>query len=87
MAYDANKDKLIEDLGEIDGDSGLFVEIRAYDGSSPKLSAYRVIGKNKDKRKQVCRLSITDAAVLGPYLAEFTADRGAEFVGNDKENE
>ena len=70
MAYETDKDKVIKDLGKI-GDSDLFAQVRSYDGATPKLEIYRMIGKNKDKRKQVCRIALADVQVLGPYFKAF----------------
>jgi len=65
--YDPEKDKVLKDLGDIIG-TKLRAEVLSYDGGAPKLSVYRVLGKNKDKRRQVFRLPVSDVAGLAAFL-------------------
>ena len=70
MAYDEEKDVLIEDLGPI-GDTGMFAEVRCYDpeeGGQNKLSVKRLVGKDKDKVRQVCRITLDEAWELGKFI-------------------
>ena len=70
--YDESKDVVIEELGQV-GESEMFAEVRAYADGAPKLVVYRVIGKNKDKRKQELRVAIEDVPVLASLFANFVA--------------
>ena len=65
--YDPEKDVLIAELGDI-GDTDLFAEVRSYDEGEEKISILRRVGKEKDKTRQVCRLSMNDAQQLGEFL-------------------
>ena len=68
MAYDQDKDVLIEDLGPIqDGDCNIFGELRSYDGGPTRVSIYKLIGR-KEKKVQMFRVSIEEGRDLGEFL-------------------
>jgi hypothetical protein len=82
-SYDPEKDKLIEELGPV-GESGLFAEVRRYDGEEeegvvkegvPKLSIYKLVGKNS-QRRQVVRLTFAEVLHLGEFFSDFSATHG-----------
>ena len=80
--YNAEKDVLIEDLGQV-GETGLFAEVRRYDNKDgepgvTKLSVYRVFGKAGDKRKALFRLPYNEVTEFGEFMVEFTATHGTE---------
>lgn len=75
MAYDKDKDVLVEDLGNIPN-TDLHAEVRCYDEGEKKLSVYRAVGKDKDKKRQVFRLPYSEITELGEFLVEFTATHG-----------
>jgi hypothetical protein len=72
MAYDNTKDKLIEELGQVPG-TDLFAEVRSYDDGEKKVSVFRKVGKDGEKRRQVCRLTYPQVTHLGEFLVDFSA--------------
>lgn len=75
-AYDATKDKLIEDLGMIEG-SNLKAELRSYDGGELKLAVFRVFEQKKGTAsRQLFRIPLADVAVLGEFMMALTAQYG-----------
>jgi hypothetical protein len=86
MAYEEEKDEVIEELGPIGG-TGLHGEVRAYDGGLAKLSVYRLVGKDKDKRRQVFRLGFDEITELGEFLVQFTATHGTGDPVSDEDME
>ena len=75
MAYDHDKDKLIEEMGMIPN-TDMWADIRSYDGGPKKVSVFRKVGKEQEKRRQVCRLSFSEAVNLGEWLVEFASQNG-----------
>lgn len=75
MGYDAELDEVVEELGRV-GETDLYGEVHRYDGGLEKLSIYRVVGKNKDKRRQVLRASFAEVVELGEFMVEFSATHG-----------
>lgn len=73
-SYEPEKDALVEDLGPV-GDTGLFAEVRSYDGGPPKLSIFRPLG-TKGKRRQLVRLSTSETTALIKFLTEFAVAHG-----------
>tara|TARA_Y100000310_G_scaffold334383_1_gene414043 strand:+ start:540 stop:824 length:285 start_codon:yes stop_codon:yes gene_type:complete len=90
MAYDANKDKLIADLGAIPN-TNMGAELRCYDEGETRVSIFRTFekkdkktGKKVPARRQVVRLGLKDAVNLGEFLVAVTAKHG---VADDTEDE
>ncbi len=75
MAYERDKDVMVEDLGSIPN-TDLHAEVRSYDEGEKKLSVYRLVGKEKDKRRQVFRLPYAEVIELGEFMVEFSATHG-----------
>jgi hypothetical protein len=70
MAYDAEKDLVISELGSVP-ETDLQAEIRSYDGGDEKLSVFKMVGKGeKQRRRQIFRLALSDAAALAEFLSE-----------------
>lgn len=67
--YDASKDVVMIDFGEILEESDIYAELRSYDGGEPKLSVFRRVGKNKDKTKQLFRLPIKEVSIIRDFLS------------------
>jgi hypothetical protein len=65
--YNKDLDVLIKDYGNIEG-TELHVEVRSYDGGEAKISINRIVGKNKDKTRQVFRLPEAEALVISKFL-------------------
>ena len=96
--YDPSKDVVIEELGAL-GDSGLFAAIRQYNGNTDrdgdlivgekKLSVWRVVGKNKDRIKQLFRLPLDEVVAIRDFLVSLPIVVGdndeEEFAGMDAE--
>jgi hypothetical protein len=82
MAYDHDKDKLIEEMGQIPN-TDLWADVRSYDEGAKKLSIYRKFEKTDketkavtEKRRQVARLTFVEGVNLGEWLVEFAAQNG-----------
>jgi hypothetical protein len=86
VAYEKEKDVLVEELGPVEN-TELFGEVRTYDGGEQKLSVYRVVGKDKDKRRQVFRLSFAEVTELGEFLVQFTSTHGTGETVSDEDME
>lgn len=69
--YDVAKDIVIQDYGIIATDEkGIETraEVRSYDGGEHKMSVYKILGKNKDKRRQLFRLPLDEAQAIADFL-------------------
>ncbi len=75
MPYDNEKDKLVKELGPVLG-TEFFAEVRSYDEGENKVSIYKKVGKDKDKRRQTCRLTYNEAVNLGEFLTDFASENG-----------
>lgn len=82
MAYEEDKDILLENLGDIGG--GMFAEIRRYDAKDgeqghPKLRVSKRVGK-KDRTVKVVSLPLDCEPVqlLGNFLVSFAEKLDAE---------
>jgi hypothetical protein len=79
--YDETKDKLIKDLGAIN--DHLVAEIRQYDDGPRKVAVVKLVGPEKNGRRQLFRVSIADMidvskfmALTGPDLKAFEDEEG-----------
>lgn len=75
--YDKNKDICIKDCGVIPG-TDIHVELRSYDGGKPKISVYTVVGKNKDKTRQLFRLEEAEALVVSKFILDTFTPKASE---------
>ena len=67
MAYEAEKDELLKELGPV-ADTIMFGELRSYDGGEPRIGVYKQVGKKNPKKLRVLKLRPEDAKALGEYL-------------------
>ena len=81
--YVAELDELLLDLGEVEG-TDLFAEVKSYDGGPAKVSVFRKVGKEKQKRVQVCRLDVEASLALSEFL-KGKEDELAEHVSDPEE--
>ena len=84
MAYDATKDKKIQDLGQIEG-TNLWGEIRQYDRGEERLAIIRRVEKKDGTTldRQLFRVSLRESCLLGEFLTEAAAQYGD---GSDEED-
>lgn len=88
MAYDAEKDLLIENLGLVPG-TELTAEIRSYDGGAPKVAFLKHFTK-KDKSKASRRafsLPLDQMGPVGKFLIETDISLKEEAVQASEEME
>lgn len=67
--YNKELDKVVKDYGAIPG-TEIHVELRSYDGAKPKISVHAVVGKNKDKTRQIFRLEEAEAVSIAKFLVD-----------------
>jgi hypothetical protein len=77
--YDTEKDVTLKELGPIEG-TNMHMVIRAYDGGDPKLSVYRIVGKNNDKVRQVFRLPLGEVDAILAAISGLAEDLEAYRV-------
>ena len=84
MAYDATKDKKIEDLGQIEG-TNLWGEIRQYGGGEQRVAIIRRVEKKDGTTldRQLFRVSLQESCLIGEFLTEVAAQYGD---GSDEED-
>lgn len=77
MAYDATKDKKIQDLGQIEG-TNLWGEIRQYDGGEKRVAVIRRVQKKDGTTldRQLFRVSLLEGCLIGEFLTEVAATFG-----------
>ena len=67
--YNKDLDKCVKDCGVIPG-TEIHVELRSYDGGKPKISVFALVGKNKDKTRQMFRIEEAEALIVAKFLLE-----------------
>ena len=84
MAYDAKKDKLIKDLGPVEG-TEMTAELRQYDGGEVKVAFLKHFVKKDESKgsRRAISVPLSLAGPVGKLLAKL-GDSPEDFVVGDK---